>query len=68
MNKFLKISPILLILAFFIVLNFHSFPETQTFSRPNIIFIMADDLGYGDVGAYGQKKIETPHIDALARN
>ena len=35
--------------------------------NPNIIFIMADDLGYGDLGCYGQKKIQTPNIDKLAR-
>lgn len=34
--------------------------------QPNIIFIMADDLGYGDLGVYGQKHIETPHIDLMA--
>ena len=34
--------------------------------KPNVIFLLADDLGYGDVGAFGQKLIKTPHIDRLA--
>ncbi|MHC4996841.1 MAG: arylsulfatase [Planctomycetota bacterium] len=34
--------------------------------KPNIIFIMADDLGYNELGCYGQKYIKTPHIDQLA--
>ena len=34
--------------------------------QPNIIYILADDLGYSELGCYGQKKIETPHIDRLA--
>jgi hypothetical protein len=33
---------------------------------PNIVFIMADDLGYGDLGCYGATKVKTPHVDRLA--
>lgn len=44
--------------------NVQSGPTPAT--RPNIIFIMADDLGYGDLGSYGQTMISTPHIDRLA--
>ncbi len=34
---------------------------------PNIVYILADDLGYGEIGSYGQKRFRTPHIDQLAR-
>ena len=34
--------------------------------RPNFIVILADDLGYGDLGSYGGKAIRTPHIDRMA--
>ncbi|HZN36843.1 MAG TPA: sulfatase-like hydrolase/transferase, partial [Pirellulaceae bacterium] len=35
---------------------------------PNIVFVIADDLGYGDVGCFGQTKIRTPNIDQLAKD
>lgn len=42
-------------------------PSVTKAEKPNIIFIMADDLGYGQLGCYGQEKIQTPHINQMAR-
>ena len=41
-------------------------PAEKPSSRPNIVIILADDLGYGDIGANGAQLIKTPHIDELA--
>ena len=46
-----------------ILLNFHLFAE----NKPNFILILADDLGFADVGYHGCKDVPTPHIDALAK-
>ena len=44
-----------------------SVPSANLFAndRPNLIFILSDDIAQGDVGAYGQKLIQTPHLDRL---
>src|SRR5438132_731371 len=41
--------------------------QTTDEKKPNIIFILADDLGYGDLGSYGQKLVGTPNLDRLAK-
>jgi len=59
-----------LIISLFIVILSSSckskVSEEKEQSRPNVIYILADDLGYGDVGFNGQSKFVTPNIDRLA--
>jgi arylsulfatase A-like enzyme len=53
------------VLAVFLAASVFS-AEKPTVRPPNILFVIADDLGYGDLGCFGQKKIRTPNLDRLA--
>lgn len=52
---------------FFVLFGLVSVPAGGQPKRPNIVFILADDLGYTDLSCYGNPMNETPHIDLLAR-
>lgn len=51
---------------FVLLLGSMILPAMAQLQQPNIVFILADDLGIGDIGPYGQEKIKTPHLDRLA--
>ncbi|MBA4259208.1 MAG: chloramphenicol resistance protein [Chitinophaga sp.] len=55
-----------ILISFFLI--FSLFEVVAQKSKPNIIFILADDLGYGDLGCYGSTQISTPNIDGLAKS
>lgn len=54
------------LIIFFLLFFISSNSEAQKNTRPNIIYIMADDLGYADLGCYGRKNYHTPNLDKLA--
>ena len=64
-----KVNKILLVSGTFIFPFVSGQAQKQKFEKkaPNVVFIMADDLGIGDLGCYGQERIKTPVIDALAK-
>ena len=56
-----------LIIKTFIISFFIVSCSQKNDTRPNIVLLLADDLGYNELGSYGQKIIKTPHIDSLAK-
>lgn len=63
MKKFAALFAVTLMLVLF-----NTVLPTNAQRLPNIVFIMADDLGYGDLGSYGQQKIRTPYLDQMAKD
>ncbi|WP_430811007.1 MULTISPECIES: arylsulfatase [unclassified Carboxylicivirga] len=64
-----KINRIFCLLSLAVILTINtSCAKSGSTQEPNIIFILADDLGYGDLSCYGQTKFSTPNIDKLAEN
>ena len=61
MNRFLRRITSFVLFSFMLAAGATPLPD-----KPNILLILADDLGYGDLGCYGQQKIKTPHLDRMA--
>ena len=60
-------NSILLLITLFVVSAINQFnKEPAVQQKPNIVYILADDLGYGDLSCYGQKHFQTPNIDKIA--
>jgi arylsulfatase A-like enzyme len=53
-----------LLISFIAVTLVHAAPAAE---KPNVLLILVDDLGYGDLACYGAKDMQTPHLDALMR-
>ncbi len=52
-------------IVFLLALSCLAAPVLAADSRPNLVILFADDLGYGDLGCYGHPTIRTPHLDRM---
>ncbi|MDX1285947.1 MAG: sulfatase-like hydrolase/transferase, partial [Draconibacterium sp.] len=69
MKPVFKITSVLILAVFMFSCSGKSGKQSQKedpSQKPNIVFILVDDLGYGDIGCFGQQKIQTPNFDKLA--
>jgi arylsulfatase A-like enzyme len=63
-RRVLRTMSAIVLLPAVVALGVRASPEFP--ARPNIVFILADDLGWGDLGSFGQREIDTPHLDRMA--
>ncbi|WP_299555844.1 arylsulfatase [Seonamhaeicola sp.] len=65
MNYFKSVLLMVLAITLSSCANKKENPSSEAFKKPNVIIVITDDQGYGDIGAHGNKVIKTPNIDAL---
>lgn len=65
--NFYPAGKIICCILIFLQFNLLAFSQKSRERKPNIIYIYADDLGYGEIGPYGQKLIKTPNLDRMAK-
>lgn len=63
----MRVRQYFLVIPFLLAIFWLSSTTAQPNNKPNIIYIYADDLGYGELGCYGQQKIRTPYLDQMAK-
>lgn len=67
MNKILKSYSMRFLILLMCIIHFNGYSQSKNPKKPNVVFILADDLGWRDVGYMGSKYYQTPNIDALSK-